>query len=150
MPDDKIDQILERHRGRAEALIQVLLEIQSENRWIPYEVMAKISRELEVPLSRVLQIVTFHKTFRLMPGGRHDVQVCTGSSCHIRGSRRLLEAARNLTGTTSGEKDSESKFRLETCSCRGSCSLGPEIIVDGKHHGRMTPDKIEDVLKGYK
>ncbi len=149
MADDKTDQILERYRGRAGALIQVLLEIQNEKRWIPYEVLARVSRELEVPLSRVLQIVTFHKTFSLMPGGRHDVQVCTGSSCHVRGSARLLDAAQNLTGITSGGTGSDSRFRLKTCSCHGSCSLGPEVIVDGKHHGRITPDKIKDVLKNY-
>ena len=63
----KIDQIINKHHGKASSLVQVLLEIQHENHWIPHEVLNKVSNKLEVPLSRVMQIVTFHKTFSLMP-----------------------------------------------------------------------------------
>jgi NADH-quinone oxidoreductase subunit E len=75
--------------------------------------------------------------------------VCTGTSCHLRGGARLLAAVQRLIGIKPGETDAESKFSLETGSCLGSCSLGPEIIVDGRHHARMTPDQVEDVLKRY-
>jgi F420-non-reducing hydrogenase iron-sulfur subunit len=64
---DKIDRILDKHHGKTNSLIQALLEIQQENHWIPHEVMDRISKKLDVPLSKVMQIVTFHKTFRLTP-----------------------------------------------------------------------------------
>lgn len=145
----RIDQIINKHQGKASSLIQVLLEIQSENHWLPKEVLDKVSKKLEVPLSRVMQIATFYKTFSLIPKGRHEVHVCTGSSCHVRGSTRLLDTVQDLTGIRPGETDSDSKFSLETGNCLGCCNLGPEIIVDGKHHGRVTPDKAEGVLKNY-
>jgi NADH-quinone oxidoreductase subunit E len=66
---DKIDQIIDKHSGKANSLIQVLLEIQQENHWIPHEVLGRVSKKLDVPISRVMQIVTFHKTFSLMPKG---------------------------------------------------------------------------------
>jgi NADH-quinone oxidoreductase subunit E len=149
MRDDRIDEIIARHRGRPGSLIRVLIEIQHENRWLPKEVLARVAEALDVPLSRVLQIATFYKTFSLKPKGRHDVHVCTGTSCHLRGGSRLLAAVQRLLGIKPGETDGEARFSLETGSCLGSCSLGPEIIVDGKHHARMTPDKVEDVLKRY-
>jgi NADH-quinone oxidoreductase subunit E len=149
MHNDKVDEIIARHRGKPGSLIRVLIEIQHENRWLPKEVLARVAEALDVPLSRVMQIATFYKTFSLKPKGRHEVHVCTGTSCHLRGGARLLAAVQRLIGIKPGETDGEARFSLETGSCLGSCSLGPEIIVDGTHHGRMTPAKVEDLLKRY-
>ena len=150
MHSDKVDEIIARHRGKPGSLIRALIEIQRENRWLPKEVLARVAEALDVPLSRVMQIATFYKTFSLKPKGRHEVHVCTGTSCHVRGAPQLLSAVQKLMGIKPGETDGESRFSLETGSCLGSCSLGPEIIVDGTHHGRMTPAKVEDVLKRYR
>ena len=150
MDNDKIDQIVNKHQGQPEKLVQVLLEIQHENHWIPQDVLVKVSEAMGVPLSRVRQIVTFHKTFRLTPGGRHAVHVCTGPSCYVRGSTGLLDSIQDQEGIKPGETDSHSRFSLETGSCLGSCNLGPEILVDGTHHARMAPDKVKNVLKKYK
>lgn len=150
MENDRIEQIIEKNRGKAGFLVQVLLEIQHENHWLPQDVLNKVSEALEVPLSRVMQIVTFHKSFRLIPRGRHEVHVCAGPSCFVRGSTGLLDSIQDQNGIRPGETDPDSNFSLETGTCLGSCSLGPEIIVDGTHHGRMAPDQVKDVLKKYK
>jgi NADH-quinone oxidoreductase subunit E len=150
MCDNNIDQIIDKHRGRPGSLIRVLIEIQNANRWLPKEVLLRVAAALDVPFSQVMQIASFYKTFRLKPKGRHEVHVCNGSSCHLRGAARVLETVERLTGIKPGETDAESRFSLETGNCLGSCSLGPEIIVDGTHHGRMTPDKVEDVLERYR
>jgi len=147
--NDSIDGIINKHQGKADSLVQVLLEIQHKNQWLPQEVLDRISKKLDVPLSRIMQIVTFHKTFRLIPKGRNDVHVCTGPSCYVRGSTRLLDSVQDLIGFKSGEIDPDAKLSLETGTCLGCCNLGPEIIVDGKHHARLTPDKVKDVLKNY-
>jgi NADH-quinone oxidoreductase subunit E len=149
MSSDRIDEIIDKHRGKPGSLIHVLMAIQHENRWLPRSVLRKVAEALDVPFSRVMQVVTVYKTFSLTPKGRHEVHVCTGISCHLRGAPRLLEAVQRLIGIKPGETDAESRFSLEVGSCLGSCSLAPEIIVDGKHHGRMTPDKAEQVLKRY-
>jgi len=65
--NDKIDQIIDKYQGKTNSLIQVLLEIQRENHWIPQKVLDKVSQKLDVPLSRVMHIVTFHKSFSLIP-----------------------------------------------------------------------------------
>ena len=150
MPDRDIGQIIEKHRGKPGSLIHVLIQIQHENRWLPRGVLLKVAEALQVPFSRVVQIATLYKTFSLKPKGRHEVHVCTGTSCHLRGAAPLLEAVQRLIGIKPGETDAESRFTLDTGSCLGSCSHGPEIIVDGTHHGRMTPAGVEDVLKHYR
>jgi NADH-quinone oxidoreductase subunit E len=123
--------------------------VQNENHWLPRQILNEISKKLEVPLSRIIQIATFCKAFSLIPKGRHEIHVCTGSSCHVRGSQRLLDTVQGLIGIRPGETDSDSKFSLETGNCFGCCTLGPEIMVDGKHYGRMTPARAEDVVKNY-
>jgi coenzyme F420-reducing hydrogenase delta subunit len=65
--DENIDSIIDKHKGEARSLIQVLLEIQQENRWISEKALVKVSRRLDVPLNRIKHIVTFHETFNLTP-----------------------------------------------------------------------------------
>ena len=125
------------------------MEIQSENHWLPKEILNIISDKLNVPLNRVMQIASFYKTFSLTPKGSHRIHVCNGTSCHIRGAGELLKSVEEAVGVKAGEIDADGKFSLETGCCLGCCTLGPEIIVNGKHHGRLTSDKAEEVLKIY-
>ena len=145
----KIDQIIDKYQGDASALIQVLLEIQSENHWLPKEALEKVSKKLEVPLNQIQHVATFYKAFSLVPRGRHEIQICMGTACHIRGSPRVLDTVQDLTGIRPGETDLDLKFSLETVNCLGCCAMGPVMVVDGKYHGKTVPAKIEDVLKNY-
>ena len=149
MSDKNIDAIIEKYRGQPSSLIHALVEIQHQNHWLPREVMHQVAAALEVPFARVMQIASFYKAFSLTPKGRHEVHVCTGMTCHLRGAPKLQAKVEELTGLKDGETDADSRFTFETGACLGSCSIGPELIVDGKHYGRMTPEKVADVLKRY-
>ena len=149
MDRDRVDQIIDEHQGEASSLIQVLLDVQTENRWLPREALERISERLDVPLARVQHITTFYKAFSLVPKGRHQVHVCLGTACHVRGAPRVLDTVQDLTGLEPGETDMDMKFSLETVNCLGCCALGPVIEIDGKTHGNVSTAKTEDVLKGY-
>jgi len=149
MDTNRIDEIIDGHQGEASSLIQVLLEIQKQNRWLPKEVLERVSARLGVPMSRILHIATFYKAFSLVPKGRHRVHICMGTACHVRGAGRVLDAVQDLTGIKPGETDLELKFSLETVNCLGCCALGPVIEVNGKTHGKISPAKTSDVLKSY-
>jgi NADH-quinone oxidoreductase subunit E len=149
MGDGKIDQIIDKYQGDASALIQVLLEIQRENRWLPKEALEKVSEKLEVPLNQIQHVATFYKAFSLVPRGRHEIQVCMGTACHIRGAPRVLDMVQDLLGIHPGETDLDLKFSLETVNCLGCCAMGPVMVVDGKYHGKTVPAKVSDVLKSY-
>ena len=145
----KIDKIIAKYQGDAGSLIQVLLEIQRKNRWLSKEALEKVSKQLKVPLNRIQHIVTFYKAFSLVPRGRHEVHVCTGTACHVRGAPRLLDSVQDLIGIRPGETDMDLKFSLETVNCLGCCALGPVMVIDGEYHGKMAPAKSEEVLKNY-
>ncbi|WP_300465283.1 NAD(P)H-dependent oxidoreductase subunit E [Desulfobacula sp.] len=149
MDIDRIDQIIDKHQGEASSLIQVLLDIQSENNWLPKATLERVSEKLAVPLNRIQHIATFYKAFSLVPKGRHQVHICMGTACHVRGASRVLDTVQDATGIKPGETDLELKFSLETVNCLGCCALGPVMEVDGKTHGKMTPGETIDVLKNY-
>ena len=149
MDNGKIDRIIDKYEGDAGSLIQVLLEIQNENRWLPKEALNKVSTKLNVPLNRIQHIISFYKAFSVIPKGRHEIHVCTGTACHVRGAPRLLDSVQDLIGIRPGETDLDLKFTLETVNCVGCCALGPVMVVDGEYHGKMAPAKSEEVLKNY-
>ncbi len=145
----RVDQIIDKYEAEPSSLIQVLLEIQAENNWLPAEALERISEKLQVPLARIQHIATFYKAFSLVPKGRHRIHICMGTACHVRGATRILDTVQELTGIQPGETDLELKFSLETVNCLGCCALGPVMEVDGETHGKMTTAGIEDVLKSY-
>ncbi|MGB9627764.1 MAG: NAD(P)H-dependent oxidoreductase subunit E [Thermodesulfobacteriota bacterium] len=149
MNQERIDQIIERHHSDPNSLIQILLEVQRENHWLPKEALERISQRLQVPLSRIQHIATFYKAFSLVPKGRHEIHICMGTACHVRGAPRLLDTVQELIGIKPGETDTELKFSLETVNCLGCCALGPVVEIDGKHHGNMSPAQIDGVLRNY-
>ena len=149
MDNDRIDQVIDRHRGEASALIQILLEIQGEDRWLSKEALGRVSERLDVSLARIRHIATFYKAFSLVPKGRHRVHVCVGTACHVRGAPRVLDTVQDLIGIKPGETDLELKFSLETVNCLGCCALGPVMEIDGKTHGKISAAATADVLKDY-
>ncbi len=149
MDINRIDQIIDRHNCEASSLIQVLLEIQSENHWLPKQVLERISERLEVPLSRIQHIATFYKAFSLVPKGRNEIHICMGTACHVRGAQNILSAVEDLTGIKPGETDLDLKFSLETVNCLGCCALGPVMDVNGQIHGNLSPADTEEAIKKY-
>jgi NADH-quinone oxidoreductase subunit E len=147
MDNRKVDQIIDKYDGKPSTLIQILLDIQRENHWLPQEILEKVSLRLDVPMNQVLRTASFHKAFSLVPEGNHKIHVCNGTSCHVRGSQRLIDSVQNTLGIKSGETSPDYKFSLETFTCLGNCSSGPNMVIDGENHEQMTPTKAEEVLK---
>ena len=145
----RVDEIIDKHQGEASSLIQVLLDIQAENHWLPKRALERVCERLQVPLTRIQHIATFYKAFSLVPKGRHEIHICMGTACHVRGASRVLDTVEDLTGIKPGETDLDLKFSLETVNCLGCCALGPVMEIDGKPHGKMAPGKTAEVLREY-
>lgn len=100
-----------------------------------------------MPLSKVLHTATFYKAFSMIPEARHEIHVCNGTSCHVRGSAHVLETVQDVIGIRPGETDPNLRFSLEAVTCLGCCASGPVMEIDGKYHGRIDPTRAEHVLK---
>ena len=150
MTNAKIDAIIKKHGGEASALIQVLLDIQKENQWLPKEALSRVSQKLNVPLSRVQHAATFYKTLRVSPETQHQVHVCNGTTCHARGAQRIIDRIQEVTGIKAGETDPELKYDFEATTCVGCCGSGPAVVIDGAYKVGMDADKVQDIFKNLR
>jgi NADH-quinone oxidoreductase subunit E len=144
-----IDQILSRQHFSQTQLISYLQDIQTELNYLPQDALRFVARRVNVSLPRIYSIATFYKAFSLLPRGRHIVHVCLGTACHVRGGANLLESFERELGIRAGETTYDNRFSLESVRCVGCCGLAPVFIVDGKFYGKMTQDKIPQVLSNY-
>jgi NADH-quinone oxidoreductase subunit E len=138
--------ICARYHGRRNELIPILQDVQKVLGYVPREAMREIARFLNLPESTVYGVVTFYAQFYLTRQGKHRIKVCRGTACHVRGSARIMEVVKKKLGIKPGETTPDYRFSLERVACFGSCALAPVMVVDGKVHGRMTPQKAEKIL----
>ena len=146
---EKVGRVLQKYQHDKSLLVDILQDIQAESGYLPKEVLEETSHGLGVPLSRVYSVATFFKSFNLKPRGRHIINVCLGTACHVRGGVRVLERLERELSISRGETSKDLKFTLETVNCIGACALGPMVIVDEDYHGEITPDKVKSLIEGY-
>ena len=146
MEEEKVKEILGHYKSEKNQLIHILQDIQVEYRYLPKEALLFVSREIEIPLSQIYSVANFYNAFSLKPRGKHLVSVCLGTSCHVRGGKRIAEEAERLLNIKSGETTPDLECTLETVNCLGACALGPVVVVDGHYYGQMTSLKMKKLL----
>lgn len=142
-----LEDILEQHKGRKEALISIFHEIQQAYGYLDEKIMRVLAKRFRYQMSEVYGVATFYAQFRLEPIGEHLVRICHGTACHVRNAMGVLDEARRYLGIEPGESTKDMLFTLETVNCVGACALAPVVIIDGKYYGHMTPNKMNKVLK---
>jgi len=128
------------------SLISVLEEIQAKYRYLPREAMILVGEGLGLPLSQVYSVATFYNAFSMMPRGRHNVCVCVGTACHVRGAKPVLNRLEELLHVKPGETTPDWNYSLETVNCLGACALGPIVVVDGAYSGQMVAGDVDKLL----
>ena len=146
---DKVDQIIDRYSAQPAALIQLLLDMQSEFNWIPKEAIPRISERFQIPISQIYRVASFYKAMSLTPRGKHVVNVCLVTACHVRGGPRIMDKVEEVLSIKAGDTTQDMKFTLERVNCLGCCALGPVVVVDRDYHGKLTPAKVKEVLESY-
>jgi NADH-quinone oxidoreductase subunit E len=146
----KVKSILDRYDGDPGMLVPILQDVQAEYNYLPKEALEKVSEGLGVPMSQVYSVASFFKAFSLKPRGRHIINVCLGTACHVRGAGRVLDEIERRLGIKSGETTKNMKYTVETVNCVGACALGPIVVIDGNYSGQMTGSKVKPLLESYK
>jgi NADH-quinone oxidoreductase subunit E len=148
--DEQIKETLEKFPGRTQQdLIPILQEIQELKGYISQDAVNQVSRHTGMPTSRIFGVATFYNQFRLSPPGRHLIQICRGTACHVKGSNKILEALQRELGIKVSETTKDGRFTLETVACIGACSIAPVICIDNHFHGRVKVSDIPQILAQY-
>jgi NADH:ubiquinone oxidoreductase subunit E len=146
----KADAVIAEHRDIPGSLITVLRLCQDIAGYFPFELIRHIAAGMDQPLSRVYGVVSFYSMFSLKPKGRHQVRVCTGTACYVRGVREVLDRVEHRFGVKAGGTCKDGRFSLEPVRCLGACGLAPVMVVDRDTHGGVTPDSACAILEEYK
>ena len=150
MEGSKIDGIIKQYGAKESAILGILQDIQAEEKYLPKEALEYVSQKMSIPLVQVFRIATFYNALSLKPRGRHKIDVCLGTACHVRGGGKILDKMERDLGIIMGETTKDKRFTLETVHCVGCCSLGPVAVIDGEVFGRLSQDKVPALLKDFK
>jgi NADH:ubiquinone oxidoreductase subunit E len=147
----EIDSLIqEKYNNDIEALVMILQDITRSYNYIPPQVLPHVARKLRVPLSKVFSVATFYKAFSLEPRGKYIVSVCTGTACHVRGAKKLVNVLNKDLKIGEGETTDDLMFSLETVRCMGCCASGPVIRVNKDTHGGLDQERVVHVIDQYK
>ena len=143
-----VESILEPYSQNGDIdYIALLQEIQDRFRYVPAEALKLCSEKLDVPLNNLYSMVTFYSCFSLVPRGKHEIQVCMGTACHVRGAPVILEKLSRELHLEPGETDENLRYTLETVNCVGACAMGPLVAVNQVYRGRLNINKLDLWLK---
>lgn len=145
----RLDEIIDKYEGQDGILIQLLLDLQNEFKWIPKEAVWHLSERLRVPRSQIYRIASFYKAMSLSPVGRHVMHVCMGTACQVRGAQRILDLAESRLKIKQGETTPDMAFSLKRVNCMGCCAMGPVVVVDMDHHGGVTSEDVDEIIGQY-
>ena len=146
----EIDAIVDRYEARESAILAILQDIQAKEKYLPKEALEHVGERLHIPLNKIYRIATFYRAFSLTPRGRHEVCVCMGTACHVRGAQRIVDQVNLELGIRPGETTKDRNFTLETVNCLGVCASGPILAIDGQYFGKMSSIKVEGILKKFR
>jgi NADH-quinone oxidoreductase subunit E len=147
--DKKVIDIINKYNGDRGQLVSILQDIQAEYYYLPKEALIQVSETMFIPASRVYDVATFFRAFSLEPRGKHIINVCLGTACHVRGGIRVLETIERCLSIKRGGTTKDRKFTLETVNCMGCCAVGPAVKIDGDYYGHMSTDKVDGLLTKF-
>ena len=146
----KLHEVIDASKDTPGCLMHILQEAQAIYGYLPMSVQKVIAEELGISLSEVYGVVTFYSQFSLNPKGKHRISVCLGTACYVKGSDKILAEIEKELGIKSGECTADGLFSIDTCRCVGACGLAPVMMIGEEVYGRLTPDKVKEILDSYK
>jgi NADH-quinone oxidoreductase subunit E len=150
MESRDVDTIIKQYGGQESSILAILQDIQAKEKYLPKETLEYVSQKMGISMTSIFRIATFYNALSIKPRGRHKIDVCLGTACHVRGGNKIMDKLERDLGIPVGETTKDKRFTLESVRCVGCCSLGPVAVVDGEVFGRLTQDKLPSILKEFK
>ncbi len=144
---EDLNHLLDEFEKRRSSLVPVLQKVQERVGYLSEDGIHRVAEYLDLSPSDVYSVATFYSQFRFTPPGRHQVKVCQGTACHVRGSGQIVEELSLKLGIESGETTEDRENSPERVARYASCALAPVVIIDDKVHGKMTPKATSKIVE---
>ncbi|MEW6072394.1 MAG: NAD(P)H-dependent oxidoreductase subunit E [Planctomycetota bacterium] len=143
----KVEAILGRYPRDESSLVMVLQDIQEEFRYLPGEALQRVATILDIPRARVFSVSTFYRVFSREPQGRVLVQVCKGTTCHVRGGEQIEREICRELGAAVGSTTPDGQFTIRTVNCVGACAMAPVVVAGDRYHGEVRASRVHRILR---
>jgi NADH-quinone oxidoreductase subunit E len=141
---------IEEWKDKPGNLIMVLHKVQQEQSYISREAADQVAALLNVPLATIWGVISFYHFFKLTKPGEHNIQVCMGTACYLKGAQPLIEELNKLLAIEIGGVTDDGLFSLEAVRCVGCCGLAPVLTVGGEVFGKVTNDQVAGIISKYR
>ena len=149
----KVKKIIEKYpSGRKQSAVIPLLDLaQRQNKgWLNKKALEKVAETLSMSFIRVLEVATFYSMFNLKPIGKNYIQICRTTPCWLRGSDKLLNIAKEVTGCFLGETSKDKKFTVVEVECLGACCNAPMVQINDDYFEDLNEDNFKRLLINLK
>jgi len=133
-------RLIRQHRGRADALIEVLHQVQELHGYLPRSALDQVAQGLHLPHATVMGVASFYHLFRLSKPKAHCCAICLGTACFVKGGAKLARQLEQRLGLRLDDQKSPGDWALENVSCLGACGQAPVLVVDGDLAGTLPVD----------
>ncbi len=133
-----------------EDLLILLEEAQNKSGYLPEELMVKVAKSLDIPISDVYGVATFYSFLSTKPLGRNVIRICKSLPCYLKNCQTIIETVGKEIGIKPGETTPDGRFSFELTNCIGACDKAPSMMINHDVHVDLTPRKISRILKAYK
>ena len=145
-----ISEILAQYDKDKSRLIPILQEVQQAFGYLPPIATQKVASHLRMTDVQVFGVASFYNHFRFSPLGKHPVQMCMGTACHMVGGGLVLEALERTLDIKVGGITEGREFSLDRVACIGCCGLAPVMVIGEKIYPKMSPTKVDEALVNLK
>ncbi len=142
----KIDAHIAKNQHMPGALLPILHAIQDDIGWVPEACYLPISKALALSIAEVHGVVTFYHHFHTHPVGKHVLQICRAESCQAMGSEKLEANVKAALGIDYHETTQDGAVTLLPVYCLGNCACSPAVMLGDDVYGRMTADKVAEIV----
>ena len=148
---DAINEVCKRYPTRLAAMLPALHLAQKQLGHISSDAELDVAEVLDVPPTRVREVVTFYTMYYDHPVGRHVVKICRNLACELRGANRIMAHAEKVLGIKMGETTADGMFTLQQSECLGACADSPVMLVNDRTMcSFMSNDKLDQLVDGLK
>ncbi|MGC2061725.1 MAG: NAD(P)H-dependent oxidoreductase subunit E [Thermodesulfovibrionales bacterium] len=145
----ELDRVIQHYKSRPGSLIPALQRAQEIVGYLPPLVQKRISRGLNIPVAEVHGVVSFYSFFTMKPRGDHNIRICLGTACYVKGIEAVVSKIRDVLKIDIGETTEDRKFSLEGVRCLGACGLAPVMVIDQETFGAMSAKKAIEIIGRY-
>jgi len=149
---DQVMDIIKKYNKQKEQLLSILLDIQcaSGENYVAEEWAEVVAHELELPISKVHDVLTFYAMFSIEPQGKYVIEICKSTPCHVTKADAVVKMFEDVLGIGLGQTTPDNLFTLMHTNCVGACDIGPVAKIGEEVYGNLTAAKVAEIVNSYR